>query len=141
MGLSAVFLALFFMVTFVHSYYLPLFFQAVQVTTAEQSGVRLLPYLVPEVAAAIASGAFISKTGHYLPMMWIGAALTTVGSGMLYTLQPGSSTREWVGYQVLTSIGFGLAVQVPYTVVQVIFKTADVPMGNALLMFCMCLGC
>lgn len=140
MGLSAVFLSLFFMVSFVHSYYLPLFFQAVQGTTAEQSGVRLLPYLAPEVFAAIASGAFISKTGQYLPMMWIGAVLTTVGSGMLYTLQPGSPTRKWVGYQVLTSLGFGMAVQVPYTVVQVVLTQADVPMGNALLMFCMCLG-
>lgn len=140
MGLSAVFLALFFMVSFVHSYYLPLFFQAVQGTSAEQSGLRLLPYLAPEVVAAIASGAFISMTGQYLPMMWIGAVLTTVGSGMLYTLQPGSPTREWVGYQVLTSLGFGMAVQVPYTVVQVVLTQADVPMGNALLMFCMCLG-
>ncbi|KAF1850894.1 MFS general substrate transporter [Cucurbitaria berberidis CBS 394.84] len=140
MGLSAVFLCLFFMVTFVHSYYLPLFFQVVQGTTAERSGIQLLPYLVPEVVAAIVSGAFITKTGHYVPLMWLGSSLVTVGSGMLYTLQPGSPQREWVGYQVLTSIGFGMTIQVPYTVVQVVLEQGDVPMGNALLMFCMCLG-
>jgi hypothetical protein len=73
-------------------------------------------------------------------MMWIGAALTAVGIGMLTTLQPGSPIREWVGYRVRTSIGFGMAIQVPYTIVQVVFKTADVRVGNALLLFCMCLG-
>ncbi|KAH2525913.1 hypothetical protein KXW97_002776, partial [Aspergillus fumigatus] len=63
-----------------------------------------------------------------------------VGCWLLRTLEPDSSALKWVGYQVLTSMGFGLAVQVPYTVVQVVLKEEDVPMVNALLMFCTSLG-
>ncbi|KAF7585593.1 hypothetical protein BBP40_010495 [Aspergillus hancockii] len=140
MGLGAVYLALNFMIIFVHAYYLPLYFQVVQRQDAEQSGIRLLPYLVPAVFAAIVSGIFISKTGFYVPIMWIGSTLLTIGCGLLYTLKPGSPARHWVGYQVLTSVGFGLVLQVPYTVVQAVLKPEDVPMGNAFLLFSMGLG-
>ncbi|KAK9562958.1 hypothetical protein V6Z77_003331 [Aspergillus fumigatus] len=140
MGLSSIFLTLLYMVVFVHTYYLPLYFQVVQRRDAEQSGIRLLPYLTPAVLATIVSGVFITKTGLFVPLMWLGSTTIAVGCWLLRTLEPDSSALKWVGYQVLTSMGFGLAVQVPYTVVQVVLKEEDVPMGNALLMFCTSLG-
>lgn len=88
-------------------YYLPLYFQIVSGVTASQSGVRNLPLIIAVTIATIASGGFISATGHFVPVLIVGAAIGTVGSGLLYTLGVGSSSGMWIGYQVVAGLGLG----------------------------------
>jgi hypothetical protein len=42
-----------------------------------------------------------------------GSVLATTGAGLIYTLDIGSPSSHWIGYQVLAGIGIGLSIQVP----------------------------
>ena len=113
-----------------HIYFLPFYFQAVKGTTAEGSGIRTIPYLVSITIASIVIGGLITKFGHYTPFMWVGSAIFTVGAGLLHTLQVGSGTGVWIGYQILTGIGAGASVQIPFIAVQVVLDVKDMPTGS-----------
>ena len=123
-----------------HIYYLPFYFQAAKGTTAEGSGIRFLPYLLSVFVMAIAAGTFVTRFRHYAPLMSVGAAITAIGSGLLHTLDPGSGTAQWIGYQIITGTGFGMGFQIPYTAVQVVLNESDIPSGNALMVFFQALG-
>ncbi|MCJ1318774.1 hypothetical protein MMC15_004105 [Xylographa vitiligo] len=134
------FLAFLSMGLYVHIYFLPFYFQAVKGTSAEGSGIRTIPYLVSITIASIVIGGSITSFGWYVPFMWFGAAIFTVGAGMLYTLQVSSGAGMWIGYQILTGIGAGASVQIPFISVQVVLSAKDMPTGNALTIFFNSLG-
>ncbi|KAH8194535.1 hypothetical protein TruAng_011298 [Truncatella angustata] len=54
-----------------------------------------------------------------------GSALTSVASGLYATLNAGDSTSQWLGCQILTTVGRGIAFQVPFTIVQEFVPAAD----------------
>jgi hypothetical protein len=115
-----------------HIYYLPFYFQAVKGTSAEGSGIRTIPYLGSVIISSIVAGAGITVCGYYKPFMILGGAIFTVGAGMVYTLQVGSETGKWVGYQLLCGFGAGAGVQIPFIAVQVVLDNKDMPTGNAM---------
>lgn len=123
-----------------HIYYLPFYFQAVKGTTAEGSGVRILPYLISVFTTALVTGTLITTFGHYVPFMTLGACILTAGCALIQTLRLHSTEAQWFGYQVLTGIGFGTAFQIPYSAVQVVLLPDDLPVGNALVVFFQSLG-
>ncbi|KAL9136232.1 MAG: hypothetical protein Q9175_002560 [Cornicularia normoerica] len=123
-----------------HIYYLPFYFQAVKGTTAEGSGIRILPYLVSVFTTALVTGTLITTFGYYVPFMSLGALVLTAGCALIHTLHLQSSEGQWFGYQVLTGIGFGMAFQIPYSAVQVVLPPDDLPVGNALVVFFQALG-
>ena len=125
---------------YTHIYYLPFYFQAVKGTTAEESGIRTIPYLVSITISSIVVGASITTLGPYVPFTWFGSAIFAVGSGMLYSLKVDSSTSQWIGYQILAGIGSGACVQIPFIAVQVVLSKNDMPLGNALAIFFNSLG-
>jgi hypothetical protein len=59
-----------------HIYYLPFYFQGVKGTTAEQSGIRTIPYLVSNTVFAIVTGGLVTVFGYYTPFIWMGTART-----------------------------------------------------------------
>ena len=99
-------------------------------TTAEGSGIRTIPYLVSTTLASIAVGGSVTVFGWYTPFMWVGAALFTIGAGLLYSLQVSSYAGKWIGYQLLTGIGAGASVQIPFIAVQVVLSAKDMPSGS-----------
>ncbi len=82
-----------------HIYYLPFYFQAVKGTTAEESGIRTIPYLGSVIVSSIIVGGAITALGWYKPFMIFGSAIFTVGAGMVYTLAVDSSVGKWVGFR------------------------------------------
>jgi hypothetical protein len=52
--------------------------------------------------------------------------MATVGTGLLYTLQIGSHSSHWIGYQVLAGLGMGLTYQIPMIVAQSICDVTEV---------------
>ncbi|KAL9582991.1 MAG: hypothetical protein Q9212_002972 [Teloschistes hypoglaucus] len=140
LAFSCIFVAAVNMAIDTHIYYLPFYFQAVKNTSAQGSGTRLLPYLISVFTTAFATGVLITTFGYYVPLMWLGAALLTVGCGLIQTLDVQSPEAHWFGYQVLTAIGFGMAFQIPYTAAQVVLPAEDLAMGNALIVFFQALG-
>lgn len=123
-----------------HQYYLPFYFQAVRGTSAEGSGLRMIPYLVSNALASLVVGATLTKFGYYTPFMYIGAPIFAVGSGLLSTLKVQSSTGTWAGYECLASIGAGACIQIPVIAVQVALSKQDMPIGTALVFFANALG-
>lgn len=122
------------------SYILPFFFQAVQGTTARISGLDILPYGITITIATIISGWCMTLTGYHIPWMWFGAAVFTVGGGLLHTLVRSSPMKEWFGYQVLGGVGYGVTTQIPFIAVQVVLDQVDIPTASALIALCQSLG-
>ncbi|KAF2401209.1 MFS general substrate transporter [Trichodelitschia bisporula] len=125
---------------YTHVFYLPFYFQAVKGTTAEQSGIRCIAYLISNTIGAIFIGGIVTVVGYYSPFIWAGTALFTVGSGLLFTLKVDSSRGVWIGYQILAGFGCGGAVQLPFIATQVVLSPKDMPTGNAIAIFFNTLG-
>lgn len=121
-------------------YYLPIYFQVVSGVSAASSGVRNLPYILGICIFTVVSGMVITTTGHYIPLMIIGTTLSTTGSGLLYTFDIGTPSSEWIGYQILAGIGFGLVIQIPIIVAQAISTPQDLSSITAIMIFFQTLG-
>ncbi|RSL75153.1 hypothetical protein CEP51_011142 [Fusarium floridanum] len=139
-AISCVFNMLMSMAHNTHMYYLAFYFQAVLGTNAVTSGVRCLAYGIPCSLAIIITGACISSKGHYVPFMWLGSSIFIAGCVLLRELDRNSSAGEWIGFQILSGAGIGLAEQVPFIAVQVVLPDDDMPTACALVVFFRLLG-
>ncbi|KAI9034972.1 MDR family MFS transporter [Aspergillus affinis] len=132
---SCILAMMFFGMTMVLAYYLPIYFQSVRGRTAIMSGVDLLPNVIAQLIAAVGSGILMGKVGYYLPWAVFGAVVTTIGNGLLTTLSPTTSTGRWIGYQILVGFGRGACMQVPMIAVQNAVTPTDVSPAMATLTF------
>lgn len=121
-------------------YYIPVYFQSVHGTSPTMSGVRNLPMIIAVTISTIASGALVSATGYYQPLLIAGGVMATVGSGLLYLLDTNSSTGQWIGYQILAGAGWGLAFQIPMIAVQGTVDPKDLASATGMLLFFQGLG-
>ncbi|OWY48262.1 MFS general substrate transporter [Alternaria alternata] len=140
LGVSCLYSTLLSMALYTHIFYLPFYFQAIKGTTAEESGIRTIAYLVSITCSSIVIGGLITVVGWYAPFMWFGSAIFAIGAGMLYTLKVSSTPGQWIGYQILAGIGAGAGVQIPFVAVQVVTNEKDMPTANACVMFFNSLG-
>jgi len=74
----------------------------------------------------VLSGGLISAYGIYVPWLLIGSILATIGTGLIYTLDIGSSSSKWIGYQALAGIGIGFAFQVPMIANQAFVQMSEI---------------
>ncbi|KAJ4182002.1 hypothetical protein NW755_010690 [Fusarium falciforme] len=130
-GMSTMFIFFFGGPYYLTIYYLPIYFQSVGGSTAIMSGVKNLPLILAVTISMIVSGIFISAAGHGVPVMIFGSTLAVIGAGLLYTLDVDSSMGEWIGYQILGGIGWGVALQVPIIVSQTMFQCLGGTMFNS----------
>ncbi|CAI4214281.1 unnamed protein product [Parascedosporium putredinis] len=107
-------------------FFLPLWFQAILGDDASESAVHMLPSLISMVLALITFGGLVRMLRYIPPWAIFGSALTAIGSGLLSTLSPQTTTSQWIGYQILTHIGRGVAFQVPVVAVQ-----EDIPLAES----------
>ncbi|KAF1963161.1 SGE1 protein [Byssothecium circinans] len=121
-------------------FYLPIYFQAVKGASAVNSGIRLLPLILGMTLTQIVIGVTITVTGIWNPFQVAGAALVTVGSGLLFTLSVTASSGHWIGYQVIAGIGLGMGFNVPIIVTQRIVKASEVSTATAVILFFQSLG-
>ncbi|KPM37656.1 hypothetical protein AK830_g8884 [Neonectria ditissima] len=139
-AISCIFNMLMSMAHNTHMYYLAFYFQAVLGTNAVTSGVRCLAYGIPCSIAIIITGASISSKGHYVPFMWLGSSIFIAGCVLLRELDRESSMGKWMGFQIISGAGIGLAEQVPFIAVQVVLPDDDMPTACALVIFFRLLG-
>lgn len=116
-------------------YYLPIYFQVVSGVSAADSGVRNLPFILGISIFTVASGMIISKTGYFVPLAAAGAILETIGAGLIFTLDIGSSSGKWIGYQILCGVGLGLSLQVPVIAAQAVSLPTDISSITAIMIF------
>ncbi|EED18903.1 MFS multidrug transporter, putative [Talaromyces stipitatus ATCC 10500] len=116
-------------------YYLPIYFQAIDGASAVNSGIRLLPMVIPIVVASILTGQFVSYIGYYTPFMIFGVCLTAVGAGLLTTLEINTTTGKWIGYQIIYGFGLGCSNQTPNMAAQTVLPRDQVAIGASLMFF------
>jgi MFS family permease len=119
-------------------YYLPIYFQSVSGVSPLDSGTRNLGLILSLSLFSIISGGAITVMGHYMPWMIAGAILATVGSTLLRTLDIGSPSSHWIGYQVIAGIGFGAGLQVPIIVAQASVDIVDISSVSAIVLYRSC---
>lgn len=121
-------------------YYLPIYFQSIDNVSPEMSGVRNLPLILAVTISMLASGAYISTTGIAAPITVVGTAMGVVCTGLLYTLDIGTSKGKWIGYQIIGGVGWGIASQIPIITVQATAPATDLAEVTAILLFFQTIG-
>ncbi|CAG7560431.1 unnamed protein product [Fusarium equiseti] len=125
---------------FLAIYYIPIYFQSIHNASPTSSGVRNLPLILAVTFSTIISGALVTATGWYQPLLIGGAAIATVGAGLLYLLDIDTSTGKWIGYQIIAGVGWGLAFQIPMIAVQGTVDPKDLASATGILLFFQGLG-
>ena len=118
-------------VMLIHSYFLPIYFQAIRGTSPIGSGVDMIAYMLANAFLSLFTGIFVSKVGYYTPPAIVGGAIATVGCGLLSTLQINTPTSQWIGYEVLVAAGLGMAIQQGFIAVQTVLPLEQIPIGVA----------
>ncbi|KAF4336124.1 HC-toxin efflux carrier TOXA [Fusarium beomiforme] len=122
------------------TYHLPFYFQAVKGVDPQTSGVDILPHGVTVTVISLITGSMVTWLGYYIPFMWAGSAMFTIGAGLLYTISQSTPLAKWFGYEVLAGTGFGMAIQISIVAVQVVLGAADIPLGTVLIILSQALG-
>ncbi|CAD6921657.1 unnamed protein product [Tilletia controversa] len=121
-------------------YFLPIYFQSVQGSSAIRSGVQTLPFIVGVIFSVMTTGIMVNLYGLYIPYLITGTALLSIGSGALYLLRPDSSQATWVGLQFLAGIGPGMAWMLPFIAASSALAPEDIELGSAIVIFFQTLG-
>jgi MFS transporter, DHA2 family, glioxin efflux transporter len=118
-------------------YTLPVQFQSVDNETASQSGLRLIPLVLGvSVFTMVSNGALTFwEKRRYKPFLVFGSIIATSGSLQIYLSDEGTSTKSWIGYEILTATGVGLALQIPMIANQASVDGADIGLVSALTLF------
>ncbi|KAI1399175.1 efflux pump antibiotic resistance protein [Hypoxylon fuscum] len=125
---------------FIAVYYIPIYFQAIDGVSPTESGVRNLPLIIGVAVASIVSGGLITATDFAFPLATIAAIIGTAAMGLLYTLDIGTETGKWVGYQLLAGFGFGSGLQIPMIMGQAAVDSEDLSSITAIMLFFQTLG-
>lgn len=122
-------------------YYLPIYFQSIDNSSPLESGIRNLPLILSMTVSTIIGGTILSTTDIHPVIIKIGGAtVTSVATGLIYTLENGSSSGKWIGYQILGGIGWGLAYQIPIIMGQAAADVNDIAEVTAVILFFQMLG-
>ncbi|MGX1708820.1 MDR family MFS transporter [Streptomyces albidoflavus] len=98
--------------------YLPLFQQTVQGASATNSGLLMLPMMIPVVIVSTIAGKVMSATGKYKIFPVLGTVFLTAGLGLLATMGTDTSQLLTGLYMVLVGIGLGFTLQMSVTIAQ-----------------------
>ena len=118
-------------------YYLPIYFQSIKGASPIHSEVNNLPFIITAGMFVLAGGIAVAKTGHAVPFMAFGAALTTVGMGLLFTLDVDTPSAKWIGYQILLGAALAFPFQNCLNVVQANDEAKDIASATSIL-YCTC---
>ncbi|KAL2132503.1 hypothetical protein VTI74DRAFT_3722 [Chaetomium olivicolor] len=122
------------------TYFLPLWLQTVKDTSAQQSGIGILPMLIAVIVGVLVSGALVSLIGYFTPFMWASSALMPVGIGLLTTITPDTPRAALLAYPALFGLGVGSGFQQPLIGVQAALPKADIPIGTSIIVFGQTIG-
>ncbi|GFF95399.1 putative HC-toxin efflux carrier TOXA [Aspergillus udagawae] len=124
----------------VQSYFWPIYFQSVRNTNARDSGINLLPLIVSNSLGTVCAGSIAARSGHYVPFMWFGPLVLATGGGLYQLVRADSPRGQWIGFQILSGLGYGICSQMPILAVQVVLSKPDIPTGLVMIMFFQILG-
>ncbi|EJU01128.1 MFS general substrate transporter, partial [Dacryopinax primogenitus] len=89
------------------TFYLALYYQAVDGSSALMSGILMLPYSLGSCLVSLPAGRWGEAIG-LRRVYWAGFTFATIGFGLMITLNAGSSTALQAVYPLIAAIGIGL---------------------------------
>jgi EmrB/QacA subfamily drug resistance transporter len=98
--------------------YLPLYQQTVQHASAANSGVLLLPMVVPIILVSQIVGRVITKTGRYKIFLILGGVCLTVGGLLLSTMDVTTTRALTSAYMFVLGAGLGFLMQLVVMIAQ-----------------------
>ncbi|KAI3321949.1 MFS general substrate transporter [Xylariaceae sp. AK1471] len=110
-------------------YNLPTYFQATAGLSPRDSGIRTIPIISATTLCSLAASIAVGKSGKYSIFMAVGAAISAVAGGLIYTLDVDTDLGKQIGYQILLGLGIGLVIQIPPIVAGVVNNNADKAIG------------
>lgn len=121
-----------FAVTFLNSallywimFFLPVYFQAVLLSSPSKAGVQFIPMIVIALPAAIVAVLLLSKFGKYKPLHLFGFGVCTLGLGLMTMQDRNTTTVEWVVYQFIAAGGSGFVLNTLLPACQAGLKESD----------------
>ncbi|KAL1965846.1 hypothetical protein VTN77DRAFT_5167 [Rasamsonia byssochlamydoides] len=121
-------------------FFLPLYFQAILGSSPSRSGVQLLPSVLMAIPGAAIAALLLSHFGKYKILHLVGFALATLGLGLFSLLGPGSSTAEWVIFQIIAAAGSGMVFDTLLPAFQAGLAESDQAAATASMAFIRCFG-
>jgi EmrB/QacA subfamily drug resistance transporter len=115
--------------------FLPLFLQVAKGASATSSGLLLAPLMGGVLAASVASGRLVTRTGRYKPFPVTGTALMTVAFWLLSRLRPGTPRGVVAAEMVLLGVGIGPLMQVIVLASQNAVPVRDLGLVTSLAQF------
>lgn len=106
--------------------FLPLFQQKVQGASASNSGLLLLPMMVPIIVVSQIAGRIMSKTGRYKMFPILGGLCLTAGSIALATMGNDTGRFEAGVYMVVFGAGLGFLMQMTVLIAQNSVEMKDI---------------
>ncbi|KAB8243580.1 major facilitator superfamily domain-containing protein [Aspergillus flavus] len=140
---SIIFAFLFMGAFVVPVYYLPEWFQIVKGASSIRSGIMLLPSVSTQIFGSIISGVLAKYIKYYNPWFFIGSSFLCIATGLYTTFSAFSTTsRDWIGFQILQGLGCGFAAQMPLLTIQSVLKNDPklVPVGISTVLFAQYFG-
>ncbi|WP_067700268.1 MDR family MFS transporter [Nocardia jejuensis] len=106
--------------------FLPLFQQTVQGASASNSGLLLLPMMVPIIVVSQIAGRVMGKTGRYKVFPILGGVFLTAGSIALATMGTDTSRLMSGIYMALLGAGMGFLMQMTVLIAQNSVEMKDI---------------
>lgn len=116
-------------------YYTPLYTQAVKGATPLQSGLLVLPSVLPSAVVGVLSGFLMLKTGRYREVIWFGIFLFTIGTGLYILFDVETTIGMIVGIEILAGIGRGFLFEPPMVALQAVTVQEETAAATAAFCF------
>jgi MFS family permease len=120
--------------------YIPFYFQVVNGDSPTKAGLRMLPMMVGLLTTSITSGRIISKTGRYRFFPIAGIAVTTVGLGLMTTMDENTNFVLSSLFMFIVGLGLGATMQVLILAVQNAVEMKDMGVATTSSTFFRSLG-
>jgi EmrB/QacA subfamily drug resistance transporter len=120
--------------------YIPFYFQVVDFDSPTKAGLRMLPMMVGVLTTSIVGGRLISRTGKYKMWPVVGIAVTTLGLGLMSTMDDHTSVALSSVYMFVVGLGLGSTMQVLILAVQNSVEMKDMGVATTSSTFFRSLG-
>ncbi|MBQ1123648.1 MDR family MFS transporter [Streptomyces sp. B15] len=111
--------------------FLPLYQQSVQGASATNSGLLLLPVLLPMMVVSVVTGRATTKTGKYRIYPIVGGALIPVGLFLLAQMDVGTSRLTSGLYMAVLGAGMGFLMQLTMLIAQNSVELKDMGVASS----------
>lgn len=120
---------------FCELYYIPFYLESVKEYSPTITGVSLIPLTGALIPISVVIGRLLTKTGRYRWAIWLGWAVTILGTGLLILLDVHIRVYAWVLIFVVDGVGHGLLLMSLNFSVQAMASTANAAYAAAMYTF------